>query len=284
MTALTSNQKKSFEEKGVLVLPDFFTNQECDSLKTRMGELVENFQPQGEGTVFSTTEQKHAQEEYFLTSGDKIRFFFEDVQSNEQETSLELSLNKVGHAMHDLDPVFSSFVRQPKFAQVAADIGFKHPLLLQSMYIFKPPHIGGEVVWHTDHPFLWTDPPSVKGFWVALEDATIKNGCMWCLPGLHKDEPRQRFKRNDSGGTEMVVLNPDPFPTENKVPLEAKKGTLIILDGLLPHWSGPNTSSKSRHAFTLHVIEREVNYPEENWLQRSHEMPLRGFESQLSAS
>jgi len=159
-------------------------------------------------------------------------------------------------------------------------VGFVSPLLLQSMYIFKPPQIGGEVVWHTDHPFLWTDPPSVKGFWVALEDATIENGCLWCLPGLHKEQPRQRFRRKSLGGTEMVTFNSDPFPTENKVPIEAKKGTLVVLDGLLPHWSGPNTSSRSRHAFTLHLIEESAEYPNDNWLQRSHDMPLRGFEIQ----
>ncbi len=281
MPPLTSSQKKSFESEGVLVLPDFFSQEECDSVRNRMGELVSEFKPLDQGTVFSTTEHKHAQEDYFLTSGDKIRFFFEDSQNAQEQVPLELSLNKAGHAMHDLDPVFSAFVRQPKLAQVAADVGFIDPLLLQSMYIFKPPRIGGEVVWHTDHPFLWTDPPSVKGFWVALEDATITNGCLWCLPGLHKEEPRQRFQRSESGGTEMVILNPDPYPTEKKIAIEAEKGTLVVIDGLLPHWSGPNTSSRSRHAFTLHVIEREVHYPDDNWLQRSKEMPLRGFETQL---
>ena len=180
-----------------------------------------------------------------------------------------------------MDPVFSDFVRQPKLAKLASDVGFLSPLLLQSMYIFKPPKIGGEVVWHTDHPFLWTDPPSVKGLWVALEDATIENGCLWCLPGLHKEQPRQRFRRNSSGGTEMITLNPDPFPTDRKVPIEAKKGTLVVLDGLLPHWSGPNTSSRSRHAFTLHLIEESAEYPKDNWLQRSDGMPLRGFETQI---
>ena len=80
----------------------------------------------------------------------------------------------------------------------------------------------------------------------------------------------------------MVTLNSDPFPTEKRVPLEAKKGTLVVLHGLLPHWSGPNTSSHSRHAFTLHLIEKSAKYPEDNWLQRSDDMPLRGFEIQVA--
>ena len=277
MTSLTSTQKESFNDDGVLILPKFYSEEDCDSLRTRMGQMLDDYEPAGNGTVFSTTDHTHHDDDYFLTSGDKIRFFFEDSAVDNEGASLELSLNKVGHAMHDLDPVFSSFVRQPKLAELATDIGFVNPLLLQSMYIFKPPRIGGEVVWHTDHPFLWTDPPSVKGFWVALEDATIENGCMWCLPGLHKEEPRQRLKRTKTGAMEMETLDPAPFPTENKIPLEAKKGTVVVIDGLLPHWSGQNTSSRSRHAFTLHIIERSAHYPDDNWLQRSPEMPLRGF-------
>ncbi len=282
MPKLSNTQIRTFENEGVLHIPGFFTDDECDTIRKRMSELLNEYQPQEKETVFSTTEHTHTQDNYFLTSGDKIRFFFEDSENMDTSRPLELSLNKVGHALHDLDPVFSSFVRQPKLAQIATDVGFANPLLLQSMYIFKPPKIGGEVVWHTDHPFLWTDPPSVKGFWVALEDATIENGCLWCLPGLHKEQPRQRFRRSDAGGTEMVILNPDPFPIEEKIPLEAKKGSLIILDGLLPHWSGPNMSSRSRHAFTLHLIEQGAQYPRDNWLQRSNDMPLRGFELQAS--
>jgi phytanoyl-CoA hydroxylase len=56
-----------------------------------------------------------------------------------------------------------------------------------------------------------------------------------------------------------------------------KKGTLIVLHGLLPHLSRENRSPKSRRAYTLHVIDGSSDYPEVNWLQRSAELPLRGF-------
>tara|TARA_B100000579_G_scaffold138854_1_gene112871 strand:+ start:5069 stop:5899 length:831 start_codon:yes stop_codon:yes gene_type:complete len=274
MSELTTEQKNSFDENGVLVLPDFFSIEECDLLMSRMTTIIDAANDEN-STVFSTTDQTHSQEDYFLTSGDKIRFFYE--QQSKDSTPSELSLNKVGHALHDLDPVFSDFVRQEKVANLASDIGFVEALLLQSMYIFKPPQIGGEVVWHTDHPFLWTDPPSVIGFWVALEDATVENGCLWCLPGLHKQNPKERFRRKDGGGTEMITLDNTDFPTEEKIPLEASKGTLVVLHGLLPHWSSANHSESSRHAFTLHMIEASAHYREDNWLQRAPDMPLKGF-------
>ena len=74
------------------------------------------------------------------------------------------------------------------------------------------------------------------------------------------------------------VFDSSPWPEERLVPLEVRKGSLIILNGLLPHKSLANRSAKSRHAYTLHVISADCRYPETNWLQRSSELPLRGFE------
>jgi Protein involved in biosynthesis of mitomycin antibiotics/polyketide fumonisin len=109
--------------------------------------------------------------------------------------------------MHDLDPVFEQFSRTPELAQISKDIGFKDPRILQSMFIFKQPHIGGEVVCHQDATFLHTEPLSVKGFWFALEDATQENGCMWAIPGGHKSPVKSRFFRSENGeGTEMEVF------------------------------------------------------------------------------
>ena len=93
------------------------------------------------------------------------------------------SLNKVGHALHDLDPVFERFSRQPSLDEIACELGLRAPLLLQSMVIFKPPCIGSEVVWHHDATFLHTHPSRLLGMWFALTNATHDNGCLWSLPG-----------------------------------------------------------------------------------------------------
>jgi phytanoyl-CoA hydroxylase len=184
----------------------------------------------------------------------------------------------MGHAMHDLDPVFDAFSRTPELAAVAKSIGFEDPVILQSMYIFKPPRIGGEVVCHQDSTYLYTEPESCVGFWFALEDATLENGCMQFIPGAHRQPLKKRNYRRADGTLVTETLDDEPWPEEQRVPVEASTGTLVVFDGRAPHLSEANRSATSRHAYTLHVIDRVCHYPADNWLQRRADLPLRGFE------
>jgi phytanoyl-CoA hydroxylase len=277
---LTAEQLKAYDRDGFLVLEDFVDPQACDRIRSRAAELVHEFDPQGIVSIFSTHEQTRTSDEYFLESGDKIRFFFEENAFHSDGTlrqSKERSINKIGHALHDLDSVFDQFSRTPEIKQLISDLGIDDPLLLQSMYIFKQPRIGGEVTCHQDATFLFTEPLRMVGLWFALEDATVENGCLWAIPGGHKLGLKSRFMRAEGGGTRFEAIDDTPWPEEKLQPLEVKKGTVIVLHGLLPHLSKQNQSSRSRHAYTLHVIDASVDYPKDNWLKRSDEMPLRGF-------
>jgi phytanoyl-CoA hydroxylase len=147
------------------------------------------------------------------------------------------------------------------------------------MYIFKQPSIGGEVTCHQDATFLYTEPLSVTGLWFALEDATPENGCLRALAGGHKSGLKSRFVRADGGGTRFERYDESPWPDEGLAPLEVKKGALVVLHGLLPHLSRANRSPRSRQAYTLHLVEAGARYPEDNWLRRAADMPLRGFDS-----
>jgi phytanoyl-CoA hydroxylase len=279
-TAMDSTQLDQYNRDGFLVLENFVTAKACDALRARAEQLVRDFDPSGIVSIFSTREQTRTSDDYFLESGDKIRFFFEENAFNPDGTlkqSKEHSINKIGHALHDLDPAFDSFSRTPKLAQLISDLGLTNPLLLQSMYIFKQPRIGGEVTCHQDATFLYTEPLRMVGLWFALEDATIDNGCLWAIPGGHRLGLKSRFLRASEGGTRFEVLDDTPWPDDNLQPLEVEKGTLIVLNALLPHLSRENRSAKSRHAYTLHVIDASVDYPASNWLQRRGDVPLRGF-------
>jgi phytanoyl-CoA hydroxylase len=277
---ISPEQIEQFNRNGFLVLESFVDPKECDRLRERAETLVNQFDPSGLISIFSTHEQNRTTDEYFLTSGDKIRFFFEEHAFNQDgilKQSKEHSINKIGHALHDLDPTFDHFSRNWKIRALTADLQIEEPLLLQSMYIFKQPNIGGEVTCHQDSTFLYTEPTDIVGLWFALEDATVHNGCLWAIPGGHLGGLKSRWIRTRDG-MQFEIYDQTPWPEEELIPLEVSKGTLILLHGLLPHRSFENKSNRSRHAYTLHVISGRSNYLANNWLQRSSEMPLRGFE------
>ncbi|NDD86497.1 MAG: phytanoyl-CoA dioxygenase family protein, partial [Actinobacteria bacterium] len=135
---LSPDQVEQFHEQGFLVLENFASADSCLRLRNRAMELAERHVPSPqEATIFTAdAEARHAADKYFLESGDKIRCFFEkDAFDNNGvlKSDAHLSLNKLGHAMHDLDPVFDEFSRTPKLAAVARQIGMSDPKLLQSM-------------------------------------------------------------------------------------------------------------------------------------------------------
>lgn len=271
--------REKFEADGFLVLEDFYPAADCVALMEQGRALAESFDYTGHPSVFQTSEQSRTTDEYFLDSGDCIRYFFEkdafDSQGNLKQDIFR-SLNKIGHALHDLDPVFRAFSRSPQLRALAAELGLDHHVIIQSMLILKHARIGGVVDIHQDSSFLYTEPDSCVGFWFALEDATVENGCMWAKPGGHRTPLRERFRRKSEGGTEMLSLSQEPITTEGMIPLEVRQGACIVLHGLLPHFSHPNTSGKSRQAYAIHTIDPNLHYPKDNWLQRDMKL-VTGF-------
>ncbi|CAG8949869.1 hypothetical protein HYFRA_00004197 [Hymenoscyphus fraxineus] len=299
---LTKEQLAQFERDGYLLIPDALDETTVASLLAETHSMLDNFSLDDHPmTKFSTGEGEdveHVGDDYFLTSGDKIRYFFEEDafdKSGALTKPKNLAINKIGHYLHVLSPPFASLLSpssSPKHSPgaIARSLGFQDPRCLQSMVICKQPEIGGAVPPHQDSTFLYTDPPSAVGFWYALEDATLQNGCLSFLPGSHKTaEVGKRFVRKKGGeGTEFIGNEGRRFPMGGGyggkdgegegegeggyVPGEVKAGTLVLIHGNLLHKSERNTSGKGRIIYTFHVIEGEgCVYDGLNWLQPPEE-------------
>jgi phytanoyl-CoA hydroxylase len=278
-TVLTRKQLDGWRHEGVIVWPDFAAPAAVESLKRRAREIVDAFEPNpAERAVFSSRDRAQLSQRALAASADQVRYFFEE-EAFDADGRLVVdkarAINKIGHALHDRDEVFDRFSRDPRLAAIAADLGVIDPLLMQSMLIFKQPRIGGEVVWHQDASFLLTEPQSVIGFWWALEDATLDNGCLWVAN--QRGPLRERYVRQRDGFV-TEPLDTTPWPSGDDIrPLEVKAGTLVVFDGLVPHASAPNRSAQSRLAYSLHIASGRAAWSPLNWLQRRVDDPARGF-------
>ena len=276
---LTPTQQAQWRDQGFVVVPGFKPPEALAAVRQRAQQLVDAFDPADGAGIFSTDGLAASRQQWFLDSGDQVRCFFEEEAIDAEgrmRVPKERSINKIGHALHHLDPVFATFSMGSDVAALAAALGVQSPRVWQSMVIFKQPHIGGEVRWHQDATYLIADPIPVTGLWFALEDATLDNGCLWMAPGGHRGPLRELFVR-EGDAVELRRLDETPWPSgDAAVPVEVEAGSVVAFHGLMPHYSAPNRSARSRLAYTLHFTDGRSRWDSRNWLRTSVESLLGG--------
>mmetsp|Transcript_56736 Transcript_56736/g.159273 ORF Transcript_56736/g.159273 Transcript_56736/m.159273 type:complete len:338 (-) Transcript_56736:208-1221(-) len=303
------SRKELFERDGFLVVKGFAPAEELERMRSRMLELIGQWDPEKTMAPVFTTDgdqvERQGSSDYFLDSADRIHFFLEkgavkDDGRLKEGVAKERSLNKVGHGLHVADPVFRSYAHSDKVTGLVAELGWRDPVLPQSMYIFKQPAIGGEVTSHQDSSFLYTTPrQTCLGLWLSLHAATLENGCLWARPGSHREPVRRLFVRNpahfeggDAAAPQMIfeTLDKDSkaWQWEGKLPaasdtperqglydagfrpVECEPGDLVVIHGSVDHLSLANTSGRQRETFQLHLVEgpsEGVTWSPRNWLQ-----------------
>ena len=283
---LTLDQKAAWDQDGYLIIPDFLSTEIITALRNETHTLLKEFPLETHPlTKFSADDDDrhtHYADDYFLESNDKVRFFFETDafdKSGKLNKPKERAINKIGHCLHELSKPFRDATFTKRNASIARDLGFKDPRVLQSMVICKQPEIGGKVDQHQDSTFLYTNPPSAVGFWFALEDATLENGCLSFAKGSHRRTPvktrmmrmddKLEFSKVEPGATfpQNFESRGEPLEKEQYTPGPVKAGSLVLIHGNILHQSEKNVSQKSRNIYTFHLIEGGLEYDDKNWLQ-----------------
>ncbi len=171
------------------------------------------------------------------------------------------------HFPHWVSDVADDMIRHPGIVDVVSRIAGAHlpgwdgaTKCMQSMLFFKPPGLQGQA-WHQDERFIPTRDRSLVGAWIALDDATVDNGCLWVLPGSHR--MGQLFPTRDHE-------RPDEFdPTDESygfddagaVPVEVAAGTVVFFNGYLLHRSLRNRSGGTRMALVNHYMNAWSTLP-----------------------
>ena len=282
--ALTQEQVEAFQRDGYLLVEDFLSHSECDALlKRTYGIVGEADFTQHPTVTFNTRggeQSEHIKTDYFINSGDKVRFFFEEGAVDAEgklKVPVEKSLNKIGHALHVLEPEFERVALGQRMRELAKSLDLEAPAVIQSMVIFKQPHFGGVVNPHQDSTFLHTTPMRLCGVWIALEDADLENGCLWFAPGTHRAGISRRMLRVSRNGRVELTFEGEDLRVEPErfAPVPVKKGGMVLIHGEVVHKSEENKSARSRNIFTFHMYDAgKSEWSKDNWLQPTEQVPF----------
>jgi len=242
-------------------------------------------------TSFGTdAESNQARGDPFLESADKVSYFAEPTALDAESGSLKsefcernkklFALCKAGHGLHlppgfrDLDDSksdetktnddgttkveanvhqpFFEYTSSSKLRELVLSLGYQDPVVPQSMYIFKNAKVGGAVHSHQDSTFLYTTPrQTCLGLWLALDDATLQNGCLWVRPGSHREPLRRQFLRNPKHQTDE---------TEPKLTFETHhENSEVTWEGSLPKSVEVTVGDSDKNANTEHDNEDTPN-------------------------
>ncbi|MCU0514315.1 MAG: phytanoyl-CoA dioxygenase family protein [Anaerolineae bacterium] len=171
------------------------------------------------------------------------------------------------HFPHKISPVMHHYLAHPALVNVLTQVVGPNVKCMQSMLFIKAAGKPGQA-WHQDEDFIPTRDRSLIGAWIALDDATVDNGCLWVLPGSHKpgilwEMQQQNDPRFDCTDESFGF----PYRDEDAVPVEVPAGSIVFFNGYLLHRSLPNTrSSGYRRVLVNHYMSAESLLP---WLPSS---------------
>ncbi len=164
------------------------------------------------------------------------------------------------HQPHFVSPVIQKYVKHEKICGALSQITAAHlPFwdgsvkCMQSMLFVKPPTFQGQA-WHQDEIYIPTRDRSLIGAWIALDDATIENGCLWVIPGSHK--PGYLYPQRDHNDTEEHDFGQQSYGFDESlaVPVEVSVGSVVFFNGYLLHKSHKNRSEVYRRVLVSHYM------------------------------
>lgn len=166
------------------------------------------------------------------------------------------------HQPHKVSDVAMRLLRHPKIVSVMTDVIGPNVKSMQSMLFVKSEGRPGQP-WHQDEFFIPTRDRSLTAAWIALDDATVENGCLWVLPGSHKRGVLYPDRKQDDPRFDCSIEAYDfPYRDEDAVPVEIPAGTAIIFNGYLLHRSLQNSGKHGfRRALTNHYMSAESLLP-----------------------
>ncbi|WP_139958302.1 phytanoyl-CoA dioxygenase family protein [Flavicella sediminum] len=237
-----------YKKNGYLIAPQLFSNDFIQELKEETNAIFSGKRGKVEGVI--------------------------NLEPNLSEKEI-LSRYAAIHFPHKISPIMKQGASDTKIANLLSKLVSPNVKCLQTMLFVKGPGKKGQA-WHQDEFFIPTRDRSLTGVWMALENADIENGCLWVIPGSHKDGIiKERIANTNDQFADLETLDTKPYTEKDFQPVPVKSGDVIIFDGYLLHMSLGNMSKdRFRRALVGHYCSAESMLP---WDQDGRQSPTQDF-------
>ena len=247
---LDPGQVQSFVDHGYLVVPGLMEEAELEELKRDLVEVARG------------------------------RYECDNIEPADPAMSDQEVLESILciHQPHFVSPVIESYVRHPRICGVLSQITAAHlPFwdgsvkCMQSMYFVKPPNFQGQA-WHQDEIYIPTRDRSLIGAWIAVDDSTVENGCIYVIPGSQR--PGYLYPQRPHENLDEFDFAPESygFDESAEVPVEVQAGTVVFFNGYLLHRSYKNRGGTYRRVLVNHYCNAYSLLP---WSIEEGETPAR---------
>jgi phytanoyl-CoA hydroxylase len=235
---LTPDQVAAYERDGFVAVPQLLSQEEVEALRRRTEEII-----LGEISMPSEFE-KYIQIEPALAG-------------RELEGRERLGAVRKLWQLWKFDPVFEALIRHPAILDVVESLLGPDIKFFGDQMLLKPPFHGSAKPYHQDSPYWPIDPPALVTCWIALDDATVENGCMRFLPGSHR---RGIIPHRHLEGPHLVPEEYGAMDTAGEVCVELKAGGASFHHSCTLHETSPNTTPYPRRAHTLAYMSAHSRY------------------------
>ena len=226
LATITDEHVARFHEQGYLVVEQAFSPPEVEGSLAGLLELIDGKQPTFTNIQFEA----------------KARAILPTLSPEQKQDAVRKLMGFV-----EYDARLKTIAEHPALLAVLHRLMNDVPVLFQDMALLKPPFIGREKPWHQDNAFFDIPPETtVVGVWIALDEAVPENGCMFIIPGSHREGPVLHWVRRD-----WQICDTDVAATE-AIAVPLKPGGCLFFHGLLHHGTPPSQSARRRRALQYH--------------------------------
>ena len=232
---LSAKNRSFYQDYGYLVAPDLLSEEEIDELRQETAQIFRGKRGTLEGLV----------------------------KVDEQEPDADVLKKYVAiHFPHKISPVIRRYLSHPKVVDILTGVVSPNVKCMQSMLFVKAPGKAGQA-WHQDEYFIPTRDRSLVGAWIAVDDATVDNGCLWIIPGSHQPGYiHSRVANHSDEYADVDTIDVSDYDQADIVPVEVKSGSVVFFNGYVLHSSQRNkTLDHFRTALVNHYMSAESMLP-----------------------